>query len=364
MKRTSWTLLGALAVLLIGMGIVVYNWVNHPMNQSLKLTTPTLAISQSVSTIKATPKIVQPTSTHTATPQDQALAQVVATPTATPTIIPTDVPKICGNTGKMNLLVIGLTLHTDEEQMGADAIRLVTLDFDQPSVTILSLPAWLWVDTLVLADMGLEEAQLTAVYLEIFERVQSESLRFRHHVATQAVAQTILDNFGFAPDHFVTVDEQAFINYVDLLGGIQVDLPEAVDGTAEEYGFYPAGQQTLNGTRALNFARLFHPSEVEEQDVWGNMDRQKQVVRGVLDATLKPQNLTKIPSLMNEVMRTVLTDLSLGQVLDLACMMEEVGENVRILGITEDMVYQDEAGRMIPDSQAMQEQILQMENGK
>jgi anionic cell wall polymer biosynthesis LytR-Cps2A-Psr (LCP) family protein len=176
-------------------------------------------------------------------------------------------------------------------------------------------------------------------------------------VATQAVAQTIVDNFGFVPDHYITVDERAFIESVDTLGGIEINLPEAVDGASEEYGIYPAGQQILDGMRTLNFARLFHPDGVEDLDTWGNMARQKMVVQAILAEALKPQNFTKIPALADGLMRGVVTDLSLKQTLDLVCMVEKVGQNTQTLGVSEEMVTLDDSGRMIPDLEAIKQLI-------
>ena len=349
MNRTRWLLLTGLAVLLLGGGYVVYYLVNRPMSQTLTLTTPTQEVAQQVPTDTPTPLVKTPT-------------VVAAMPAATATTSPTDVPNICGNTGSMRLLVIGLTLPTDGEVLGADAIRLVTLDFDQPSATIMALPALLWVDTPALAEFGVEETYLTAVYMEAYENRKVTSQRLRHQLATQALAQTIIDNFGFVPDHYLVVDERVFVESVDTLGGIEVNLPEAVDGTSEEYGIYPAGQQTLDGISTLNFARLFHPDGVEDLDTWGNMVRQKLIVQAILAETLKLQNFTKIPALADDLMRGVVTDLSLKQTLDLVCMVEKVGQSTQSLGVSEEMVTLDDSGRMIPDLEAIKQLIIQMNN--
>ena len=97
---------------------------------------------------------------------------------------------------------------------------------------------------------------------------------------------------------------------MNALGGVEIDLPRAVDGSSEGYGVYPAGQQLLSGMQALNFARLFHPGGVHNQDVWGNLERQNLVVRGILAATLKPGNWIKIPDLVEAAHDAVITDLS------------------------------------------------------
>ncbi len=329
--------------------LLVFYLINRPLSPALTLKTPTQ-------------ESILPVSTQTPTPQVKTPTVVAAIPAATQTVSPTDIAKICGNTGSMRLLVIGLTLPTDGEFLGADAIRLVTIDFDQPSATIMALPAWLWVDTPVLADIGVSETQLAAVYMEAYESKKVTSERYRNQLATQAIAQTIIDNFGFVPDHYITVDARTLIESVDTLGGIEINLPEAVDGTSEEYGIYPAGQQVLDGMRTLNFARLFHPDGVEDLDMWGNMVRQKLVVQAILAEALKPKNFTKIPTLMDDVFRGVVTDLSLKQTLDLVCMVEKVGESTQTLGVSEEMVTLDDSGRMIPDLEAIRQLIIQMDN--
>ncbi len=353
MKRTRWILFAGLVILLLGVGYGVLAWVNRPMGQSLVLDTSTQA---------AAPAAIQPVSTRPAVQIDKTPDAAMAMPTPTQTTLPGEAAKTCGNTGSMRLLVIGLTTPTQDELLAADAIRLVTINFDQPSASIMTLPALLWVDTPVLADLGVKEIQLSLVYNKAYTVAKSDPPRLRSQKATQAMAQTIVDNFGFIPDHYVTVDEGAFVKYVDALGGIEINLPKVVDGTAEDYGIYPAGSQLLDGKRALNFARLFHPGGAADLDIWGNLERQNLVVKGILAATLKPQNWTKIPSLVKEVNQAVVTDLSLNQTLDLACMAGKVGDSTQMLAVGEDMVKVDGLGRMIPDVEAIKRLLAQMDN--
>ena len=153
MKSTRTIMFAGLIVILVG-GFFVRTWMDRPLGQPLALETSTQA---------AAPTAARPAPTQTA-------ARINRTPTIAATIAPTALPpteiaSVCGNTGSMRLLVIGLTTPTDEEQMGADAIRLVTIDFDQPSAAILTLPAMVWVDTPVLAGFGVDQIQLTAAYL-------------------------------------------------------------------------------------------------------------------------------------------------------------------------------------------------------
>ena len=353
MNRARWALFVGLVAILLGVGFGVLAWINRPMGQTLTLQTPTQLTA---------PIAVQPGSKQPAAPVGITPTSAMAMPVVTKTAPPAGVAKNCGNTGSVRLLVLGLTTPTDVEILGADAIRLVTINFDKPSATIMTLPALLWVNTPALADLGIKQLELNLVYNTAFSAVKDSPKEVRDQKATQAMAQTILDNFGFVSDHYITLDEEAFVKYVNALGGIEINLPKAVDGTTEGYGIYPAGKQVLDGQHALNFARLFHPDGAAGLDIWGNLERQNLVVKGILAATLKPQNWTKIPSLVKEVNQAVVTDLSLNQTLDLACMAGKVGGNARMLGVGEDMVKVDGLGRMIPDVEAIKRFIAQMDD--
>ncbi len=261
--------------------------------------------------------------------------------------------KTCGNTGVMRLLVIGRASPITAGLYGADAIRLVEVNFDTPAVGILTLPVQLWVDTPVLANAGVEKAPLNQVYQIAWETARGEPDPVRSRKATQALAQTILDNFEFVTDHYVTVEEAPFIEFIDQLGGIEVNLPEAVDGTMEGYGVYPSGVQVLSGLRALNLTRLMHPSGQAQPDIWGSLQRQTIVIQGMRDTLLKPENVGKILDLAKAIRKAVITDLSVDQAHDLACMVEEVGNQARLLAVTPDMVSYDDESHMIPNIEAI-----------
>ena len=357
MKHTRLLLFVGLAVLLIGLGFGVATWTNRPMGRVLVLQTPTGVVAS------PTVQQVSKQESTAAAPVEKTATVMGITPTASSTTPPNKTVGNCGNTGRMRLMVIGLTTPTGEEVLGADAIRLVTIDFDQPSAAVMTLPAMLWVDMPALAGQSVEKNYLTMVYAKAYIAAKGEPEQERAQKAIQALAQTIVDNYGYVPDHYIAIDDAAFIKYVDILGGIEINLPKAVDGTLEGYGLYPAGPQKLDGTRTLNFARLFHPGGMKGRDVWGNLERQNIVVKAILTAILKPQNLIKIPSLIKEARQVVITDLSLNQTLDLACMAQNVGKSARMLAVGENMVRLDGQGRMIADTEAIKRLIADMEGG-
>lgn len=229
MNRARWALFAGLVAILLGVSFVVLAWINRPMGQTLILQTPAQI---------ADPTALQPISTQSVVPVGKTPTVAMAMPAATVTATSAEVAKTCGNIGNMRLLVIGLTTPTDVEILGAAAIRLVMNDFDKPSATILTLPALLRVKTPILVNLGVEQLELNLMYNTAFSAAKDDPKEVRNQKATKAMTQTIIDNFGFVSDHYITVDESAFVKYVDSLGGIEINLPKVVDASYEDYGIY------------------------------------------------------------------------------------------------------------------------------
>jgi anionic cell wall polymer biosynthesis LytR-Cps2A-Psr (LCP) family protein len=269
----------------------------------------------------------------------------------------------CGEAGIMQLIVHGLASDPQEGHFGADAVRLVVVNFDVPSAVILSIPVAVRLDTPVLAKLGVERTTISQVYQEIWDETQNEPEEVRTEKASEAVAQTIVDNFAFVPDHYIIVEQQAFVAFIDELGGVEVDLPSEVDGTSEGYGTYPAGPQRLDGLHTLNLARLITPPGYSEYepDYWGRLARQDAILQGMRETALNPANVLKIPDLISTVGQAVTTDLSIDQMLSLLCMVKNVGKDVSLLTVGPDLVKINQEGRLIPDVEGIKALIAAMQ---
>jgi anionic cell wall polymer biosynthesis LytR-Cps2A-Psr (LCP) family protein len=257
--------------------------------------------------------------------------------------------RTCGNSGKMNILQIGVASPVEVGHPGADLIRLVVVDFDQVKAGILALPADLWVNTPEdLVDDLDTFAPLNLIYLTVLEASPSDNEQVRIRKATQTLAQTILDEFGFVPDKYININGDAFIELVDTLDeGITITLDKEVDGTPEFYDVYPEGVNVLNGQKTLDFVRILYPKGIG-LDYFGRFERQNLVIHALLDAVLQPKNWDAVPDLLKEVRKMVVTDLSVDQTRDLACMVEEIDGDVTLVEISPDMVEFDAQERMFP----------------
>ncbi len=314
----------SLVVLLLTGAMFVLSLMKHPMGVSLALDDP----------------------------PDQSPAENARQP-ATPAF---QSEKTCGNTGTMSIIVVGQGLVENSRFYRSGALRLVVVNFNRPGVSILSMPSELWVDAKALKDPATPFEMLDLIYHKAFLNSGKAPEDVAHVKGTQALAQAVVDNFAFVPDHYVTILQQPFIELVDILGGIDVDLPEAIDTGRDDFDF-PAGPQHLDGTRALNLARVDAPAGY---NAWARFERQDILLQGLLEAAMRPENWANAPELVKQARKAVLTDLSVDQAMDLKCMLAEVGSQRVMLQVEEDMVTIDDQGHWNPDFQAIQALIQGM----
>ncbi|MBP6789122.1 MAG: LCP family protein, partial [Candidatus Promineofilum sp.] len=129
--------------------------------------------------------------------------------------------------------------------------------------------------------------------------------------------------------HFVLVDFGAFVRTIDLLGGIDVDVPYEINDPEfpdMNYGYdpllIPAGVQHFDGTTALKYARTRHG----DSD-FNRAYRQQQVLFAARAKAMElgaGEMLLRVPSLYREVESGVRTDLSLEQLLRLAKSISDI----------------------------------------
>jgi len=120
------------------------------------------------------------------------------------------------------------------------------------------------------------------------------------------------------------VNFNGFVRFVDLIGGIDVFVPETIHDeqypTADfgtEIFHLAAGQQHLDGETALKYVRT---RNVDND--YGRAGRQQQVIQAVIDkvtqADMIPTLVAKLPQLSATMRDSVNTDMSLTAVVEIA----------------------------------------------
>ena len=257
------------------------------------------------------------------TPDPSRLKTQQAQPTGTPIRRASPLPTLtqnvglCGAPPVMNILAIGADTRGDNYNYGlADAIRLVRVDFVNPKVTVLEFPRDLWVEIPDIADdlNGQDHEKLNQAYL-----YGNPGFGYTNDPARGPglLARTLTLNFGAQIDHYAAVNMRTFEKIVNAVGGIDVNLPQTVDGrTAQDRSkrlLFPAGTHHLDGPRALTLARI------RIEGGFARAENQNRVLCALRDKLTSPAIIKNIPELIKSFQGAIQTDLSPEQLGQLAC---------------------------------------------
>jgi len=200
----------------------------------------------------------------------------------------------------------------------SDTMMLISFDPNTKQLGILSIPLDLYVPI-----PGYSAPQRINSALPLGEQQRAG---FGPTLAMQAVQV----NLGMGVNAYAVVDFTALIKLVDDIGGIDINVPEAIADyqfPSMDYGYDPlilqAGIQHMDGYTAQKYARTRHGSSDFDR-----ARRQQQVIFAIRDRILSanslPQLILQAPSLYASVSQNVYTQLSLTQMIQLALWLKDL----------------------------------------
>ncbi|WP_010531651.1 LCP family protein [Lentibacillus jeotgali] len=197
----------------------------------------------------------------------------------------------------ISILLLGVENYSTNGDNGrTDTMLVATFNPSDASLKLVSLPR----DTLV----------------EIAGRGTKEKITHAHAYGGKEMAIKTVEQFLDIPiDYYAAVNFDAFINIVNILDGIEVDVPfDFEQRTKRESGNenlqFTEGPMKLNGEEALAYARM--RKEDPRGDI-GRNERQQQVIKAIIDKATSFGTVTKINELAEEVGTNVKTNMSVGE---------------------------------------------------
>ncbi|MBN1681576.1 MAG: LCP family protein [Anaerolineae bacterium] len=220
---------------------------------------------------------------------------------------------------RFTILLMGMDKRPGElgTSFRTDTMLLISLDPDTDQVGMLSIPRDLYVDV---PGYGLQRVN-TAYGLGEYEGLGG---------GPRLAMQTVQYNLGIRVHDYLLVDFASFIRIVDLIDGIDVEVPYAIydpNYPDMNYGYDPfyieAGWKHLDGATALKYARSRHSSDDIDR-----AQRQQQVIYAVRDKVLAldmiPKLAVQAPVLWSELEAGIDTGLSMEQLLELAWYIKDI----------------------------------------
>ncbi|OGO65328.1 MAG: hypothetical protein A2029_04300 [Chloroflexi bacterium RBG_19FT_COMBO_47_9] len=224
---------------------------------------------------------------------------------------------------RVTMLVMGLD-YRDWEGEGpsrTDTMMLLTMDPVSRTAGILSIPRDLWVNI-----PGFDYGKLnTAYYLGELYNLPGGG--------PGLAVQTVEDILGVDINYYAQVDFSAFENFIDEIGGVEVDVPYEI--TVDPIGphntvILQQGVQTLDGPSALAYARNRETFGAD----FDRADRQQQVVMAMFDQITSLGNLPKLiansPIIYNNLRNGIHTNMNLKETISLAWTVAQMPrENIK-----------------------------------
>ncbi len=199
-----------------------------------------------------------------------AIQPSVAAGTPAPTAQPA--PLLATITQPLNILLLGSDGRPNETSpTRTDAILLLHIDPVQQRFSMLSLPRDLLVS---IPGYGWARINAAHVYGDVYP-----ALGGGFALAQQTISQVV----GVPIDYTILVDFQGFIDIIDTLGGVPVQVTKSLydprfptmDYKFREVSFEP-GTYTMDGITTLTYSRIRHPDNDFER-----MTRQQAVIAGI-----------------------------------------------------------------------------------
>jgi LCP family protein required for cell wall assembly len=244
-----------------------------------------------------------PGSTPTATPFQPSGPTSTSYPTETPvsTDTPEPDPVIAQPTeihisqqqaeGTVNILVMGSD-YRPSSGFRTDVLMLVSIHGDDGTVSVVSFPRDLYVTI-----PGWMEQRINTAF---------------PHGGFSLLADTLEYNFGVRPDYYVLTTFEGFIEIIDTLGGVPVniersltdkcDLPQAVN----TYCTVNPGVMIMNGKMALWYVRSRHSTSDLDR-----LRRAQEVLQGLFNRLMSLDAVSHLPELYSSYQQSVQTNMSI-----------------------------------------------------
>jgi len=214
--------------------------------------------------------------------QGTPVATLAAPPTPAASIPDSNLPKAWDGASRITVLIIGLDYRdwlAAEGPPRSDTMIVLTIDPLTKTAGMLSIPRDMWVN---IPSFG---------YSRINTAYSSGEGSKLPGGGPELARKTVEQFLGVPIDYYAQIDFGTFVEFVDLIGGIDVYNDEElrldpVGSGKDKIRLTCCGIRHLNGEKTLAYARF---RKGKDGDV-GRSKRQQKVILGIRNKVLDPQN--------------------------------------------------------------------------
>lgn len=246
---------------------------------------------------------------------------------------------------RTNVLVLGKDISISGAPQMTDTIIVISVPHDKiGDITMFSIPRDIWVPDL------------------------SDKINSAYHTGGLVLARSVVKDVLGVPIHYaMTVDFQVFVDLVDLLNGVVVDVERAFvderfpipgrendecDGEVATPGelefacryetiMFEPGKQLMDGATALKFSRSRNSQDPEEGNDLARAARQQKVLSAIREELSKSEvflSPSKLSALRELFFRNIHTDLTKSQMAALARKLYDSRANMKSYVLPEEFL--------------------------
>lgn len=201
----------------------------------------------------------------------------------------------------INVVLVGQDRRPGESRQRSDVMILCTVNTKNGTLTMTSFMRDMYVQI-----PGYNDNRINACY---------------QLGGMDLLAECLKKNFGVQVDGMVEVDFNGFVDVINLVGGVDIELtaseanylnahPDLGDAAGQSWNLV-SGMNHLDGNQALGYSRIRNLGDGD----FDRTGRQRNVLNAVFDKC-KSMNLTKLNELLESALQMVTTNLSNAQILN------------------------------------------------
>ena len=221
-------------------------------------------------------------------------------------------------TGKLNILLLGV----DKDGERSDSIMLVSYDFDDHSINLLSVPR----DT----KMYVTDRAVTRKITEVHGMHNSAGKMY----GAAAVAESVTSLTGIPINYYLEFSFDALDNVMDILGPVTFDVPDIEgggkgmnydDGYQDLHIHLKPGVQELSGNQIQQFLRYRKSNRgtTDGSDI-SRVGRQQELLKAIIDQKVNLELIIKIPDIFKEMKTQLKTNFGLKDVIKYAGYLKDI----------------------------------------
>ena len=285
------------------------------------------------------------------------------TPAATTLVPAATRPPIWDGVERLNLLFLGADAGEGRRNIRTDTMIVVSIDPVTGETAMFSVPRN-YAQAPLPAGHGVWDCACFPQLLNdlYFAGIQHpEAFPGPGTASENAVKGGLGEILGLEIHYYAMVDLAGFIGVVDALGGVEITIPtEIVEPSyagpvLQGLVVIEAGDQLLDGAHALAYSRIRSQSSD-----YARMNRQRCVVKAVIDQSEPFELLRALPGIENILMSSLQTDIPLSRLPDFVTLLPKIDTDELVaLSITpgEYLTGFTERGQNIYDAELIREHV-------